>query len=85
LNINGNINFVATDGDKIIALVNASTLSYYEHYKELGYADLLAIYISPEYQRLGLGRRLFDMAVSELKRQGCTKMVIGVLNLHSHS
>jgi hypothetical protein len=27
----------------------------------------------------GLCRRLFDMVVSELKKQGCTKMVIGVL------
>jgi len=80
-NINGNINLVAVDcdKDKITAFANAKTLSNYEYYSNLGYADLWSIYIASEYQRQGLGKKLFDNTASELKKQGCLKMIIGVL------
>ncbi|MCL2228510.1 MAG: GNAT family N-acetyltransferase [Firmicutes bacterium] len=79
LNKNGNVNFVAVVGARVVAFANATITSGYEHYKKLGYADLWSIYIDPEFQHLGVGKKLFDMVVVELGKLGATKMIIGVL------
>lgn len=76
---NGTIGYVAVDNGKIVALADATIISYYDYYKNLGYADLGALYILPEYQHIGLGKKLFDKVVAEFKSHGCDKMVIGVL------
>ena len=75
----GEIDYVATDGEKIIAFVVGKSISQYEHYEKLGYSELTGIYIDPDYQHIGLGKKLFDLIVSELRKLGKTKMVIGVL------
>lgn len=78
-NTSDHFSFVAEVDNKIVAFALAKTVSNYEHYKELNCSDLYAIYIDPKYQRIGLGRKLFDLVVSEFKKVGSAKMVIGVL------
>ena len=76
---NVTIGYVAIDNGKLVALADATIISYYEYYKQKGYADLGALYILPEYQHMGLGKQLFDKVVAKFKSYGCEKMVIGVL------
>jgi len=79
LNKNGDVSFVAEDCGRLVALVGGQALSFIDYYKEKGFAELGAIYIHKDYQNFGLGRKLFDLIVKEFLKQGCTKMVIGVL------
>lgn len=79
LNKDGNVDYVAVDNERIVAILRGTSLSNYEHYRELGYADLMAIYIHQDYQHQGIGKKLFDFTISVFKKQGCDKMVIGVL------
>jgi GNAT superfamily N-acetyltransferase len=79
VNINGHIGFVAIYNDKIIGFVSGTVTSYYKHYVDLGCSDLTAIYIHPDFQRIGLGKKFFDVFTAELKKAGCNKMAIGVL------
>jgi GNAT superfamily N-acetyltransferase len=81
---NDGISFVATiresgGQEKIIAIAIASCESPIEHYKKLGCADLWAIYINPKFQKLKLGRKLFDKITAHFLAKGYKKMVIGVL------
>ena len=41
--------------------------------------EIFAFYIINKYHGLGLGRKLFELAVSKLKKQGFDKMVIACL------
>lgn len=77
VNVNGRVDYVALDGGKVVAFVAGKTESDYEYYK--GYADLMAIYIDPAYQHLGIGKKLFDKVAAFFKNQGFKRMVIGVL------
>ena len=54
-------------------------LSHYEHFGKMGYADLGAIYIHPDYQGLGIGSKLKQIFIDWAKSNGATKFVIGVL------
>ena len=45
----------------------------------MGYADLIALYIHPDYQHVGLGTRLKDVFVDWVMNSGASKFVIGVL------
>jgi Acetyltransferases len=78
-NTDNRISLAAVDGNKLVAIAVGATESGYERYKKQDCADLMAIYIDPLYQHLGLGKKLFDKVVDFFKKQGCTKMVIGVL------
>ena len=55
---------VALDGDKIVGFVFYAKVQgdYYDN------AEIREIYVVPEYQRKGIGRKLFDEAVKELKK-----------------
>ncbi len=80
INQGDSIGFVAELDAKIIGMAFGATVSPYQHYADLGYADLSAIYIYSDYQRAKLGRKLFNVFVEEVKRkEGSMKMVIGVL------
>jgi len=85
LNKDGNISFVAVANKKMVALLDAFTLSGYDHYKELGYAELEGIYIHPDYQGRGLGAKLFNKTKKELVKLGCDKMMIGVLEQNTQA
>lgn len=72
------IRLTATAKGKIVGTINCGP-AHDEYYKNLGYAELTDILIDPEYQRHGLGKRLFDVVVARLKKQGKYKIfVIGV-------
>lgn len=71
--------YVAEDKGKIIGFISGKILSEYEHYEALGYADLMAIYIRPDYQGLGIGTKFKDLFIEFLKLRGKNKFVIGVL------
>lgn len=62
---------VALDKDKIVGIMDV-TDSMEEKYKEYGH--LGALYVLKEYQGLGIGKRLFKMAVEELMNMGYSKM-----------
>ena len=79
VNKDGRIDYVAVDGDRIVAIVKGTSVSGYKRYRNMDYADLTAVYIDPEYQRQGLGKKLFDKVVEFFKSQGRTRMTIGVL------
>jgi len=80
-NANGSIDYVAVDANNVVAFIIGKTpeASSLEHYSVRGYAELMSISISPEYQHKGLGKMLFEFVVCEFKKRGCTKMVIGTL------
>lgn len=43
------------------------------------YGEIISIYLLPDYIGKGYGRKLFDKAVSELKKQGYDKLLLWVL------
>ena len=79
INAPNEICFVAEENDTIVGFMNATILSYYDHFKNLGYAELMGIYIHPEYQNKGIGSKFKQIFVDWAKNQGATKYVIGVL------
>lgn len=79
VNVPGHISYVAEFNGKIVGMMNASLFSFYDHYKELNFADLEAIYILPEYQGLGISSKLKNIFVNWAKENGAKNYVIGVL------
>ena len=76
---NNQIVLVAESDSKIIAFMFGLRKSNYQHFADMGYADLVALYIHPNFQHKGLGRKLKDKFVEWAKQNGATKFVIGVL------
>lgn len=77
-NPNG-ISYIAEIDGKIVGIMSGLYLSENTHFNELGFADLKALYIHPDFQHLGIGKALFDVFVKEIKKKGITKFVIGCL------
>ena len=75
----GRIEYVAVQGDKVVGLVIGKVQSRYHEYDSRGFANLGGLYIDPEYQHLGIGKKLFDKVVEHFKGQGYKKMFLGVL------
>ncbi|MDR3263993.1 MAG: GNAT family N-acetyltransferase [Clostridiales bacterium] len=71
--------YVATADAKVVGILAVMLLSNYERYRALGYADLESLHVLPEYQGIGIGRKLFDTAIKILLKNGADKMIIGVL------
>ena len=63
---------VAVDGDKIVGFV------FYAKVQGDSYdnAEIREIYVLPDYQRKGIGKKLFDGAVNELKRLRYTSFIV---------
>ena len=78
-NDNMSLSYVAESDGKIVGFVFGRMLSHYEHFGKMGYADLEALYIHPDYQGLGIGSKLKKIFVDWAKSNGATKFVIGVL------
>jgi len=78
-NTNGSMHYVAVHEKKAVAFVigKTSEKSSLEYYKTKGFAELMSISIVPEYQRKGLGKRLFEFIANKFKKLGFVKMVIG--------
>lgn len=78
-NDNTSLSYVAESEGKIVGFVFGRMLSHYVHFGKMGYADLEAIYIHPDYQGLGIGSKLKQTFIDWAKSNGATKFVIGVL------
>lgn len=65
--------FIAYDGDNPCGLCS-SCASRNEEMN--GWAEIVAIYALPEYWGCGLGKRLMDTAVTELKNFGYSKIML---------
>ena len=74
-----NITYVAENNGVLVGLMRAEIVSRYEYFKEQGFADLEALYIHPDYHKMGIGTKLKDVFVNWAKQKGATKYVIGVL------
>lgn len=73
------INLVAECGGKPIGFMSATLNSNYEHYKNNGYAELMGVYIHPQFQGNGVATKFKNMFVDWAKENGATKFVIGAL------
>ncbi|SEQ47823.1 Protein N-acetyltransferase, RimJ/RimL family [Lachnospiraceae bacterium NE2001] len=72
------IAYVAECEEKIVGLMFGSLDSDYEYFKN-DFADLVALYVYPEYQGMGIGTALRDIFVDWAKGKNSKQMVIGVL------
>jgi len=75
----GRICYVAVDGKRIVAYAFAGVSGRYEYYEKQGCCGLYGMNVDPEYQGLGLGKKLFNMVASKFFKHGYTKMFNGVL------
>ncbi len=55
---------------------------YVEERGEAGYIGMLAVH--PTRQRQGLGRKLMDFAERELRRRGCRRAELAIVNINDH-
>ena len=65
--------FVALDDDVPVGFV------FYARTQNVVYnasAEIRSIYVLPEYQRQGIGTKLFEMAVDELKKIGFRSVIV---------
>lgn len=72
------IAYVAETDGKIVGLMFGTLDSDYEFFNN-DYADLVALYVYPEYQGMGVGTSLRDIFIDWAKSKGADRMVIGVL------
>lgn len=72
-----NHQFVLEVDGKVVGFINVGITDDKE-YKNQG--EIFALYIIKEYKGKGFGRKLTKAGIDELKKLGCTKMIIGCLN-----
>ncbi|MCR4738824.1 MAG: GNAT family N-acetyltransferase [Lachnospiraceae bacterium] len=72
------IAYVAEHAGKIVGLMFGTLDSDYEYFKN-EYADLVALYVYPDYQGMGIGTALRDIFVEWAWGKGAGRYVIGVL------
>ncbi|MBO6166238.1 MAG: GNAT family N-acetyltransferase [Eubacterium sp.] len=72
------IAYVAVHEGKIVGLMFGTLDSDYEYFKDK-YADLVALYVYPDYQGKGIGTSLRDIFIEWAKEKNADQYVIGVL------
>ena len=70
---------VAESDGKIVGFLVGLQKARIQCFVDLDCAELAALYIHPNFQHKGLGRKLKDKFVEWAKQNGATKFVIGVL------
>ena len=70
--------YVAECGGRIVGLMFGTLDSEYEYFRG-DYADLVALYVYPEYQGMGIGTALKNIFTEWAREKGADKYVIGVL------
>ena len=70
--------YVAEYEGKIVGLMFGTLDSDYEYFKN-DYADLVGLYVYPEYQGMGIGTALRDIFIDWAKGKNAAEYVIGVL------
>lgn len=78
LNDNTKIAYVAENNNTIIGIMYGTLNSGYDFFKK-DYADLVALYIYPEFQRYGIGSKFKEIFINWAKENNANKFVIGVL------
>ena len=78
-NDNKVICYVAEINGKIVGLLWGKMESDYEYFNKLGYADLMAMYIHPDYQGQGIATKFKNIFLNWAKENGAKNFVIGVL------
>ena len=73
---NNNHQFVLEIDNKIVGFINVG-YTFDNDYKNQG--EIFALYIIKKYKGNGLGKKLTKIGIDELKRIGCSKMIIGCL------
>ena len=77
-NDNENISYVAEYDEEIVGIMYGCINSSYEYFHGK-YADLVALYVDPKYQGLGIGSAFKNIFEQWAIENGATKYVIGVL------
>ena len=75
----GGICYVAEADNKIIGVMIYNLVCEVDYFAKMGYAQLAVLYLHPEVQRQGLGKKFFDLFVKNLKEINHNKFCIGVL------
>ena len=70
---------VAEDNGKVVGFISARLGTNYEHFIKENIAEIMAMYILPEYQGFGLGSKFKNLFVEWLKQNNAKEFVIGVL------
>ena len=73
------ISYAAEVDGKIAGIMFGRMNSNYQHFNDLGFADLEGLYIYPEYQGIGIASAFRKVFESWAKQNGAKKYVIGVL------
>lgn len=71
--------YVAVDKGVIVGVIYGLIKSGYEYFGEQDYADIVSLYIIPEYQGMGIGKKLKDIFEKWARENGAKKYVIGVM------
>ncbi len=77
-NNNKNIALVAEYEGEIVGIMCGSINSNYKYFK-MKYADLIGLYIDPDFQDSGIGSSLKNMFEDWARKNGATRYIIGVL------
>lgn len=78
-NDNKRLCYVAECNGVMVGAINGTIKSTYEHFLEDDFADLVALYINPNYQGKGIGTKLKDIFEDWARKNGAKKYIIGVL------
>ena len=70
---------VAGIDSKIVGIASGGKLSLCEYFAEKNYADLVSLYVHPDYQGIGIATALKKHFEMWAKEHGATKYVIGVM------
>ena len=73
------MSYVAEVDGKIIGFIFGRKISRYQYFGDMGYADLEALYIHPNYQGLGIANKLKHQFIVWAKNNNIKEYVIGVL------
>lgn len=73
------IGYVAEVDGELVGFISGKLSANYEHFKKQNYAELMAIYILPEYQGKGLGSTFKNLFLDWARKNNVKKFVIGVL------
>lgn len=71
--------YVAECKGIIVGAINGTIKSTYEHFLEGDFADLVGLYINPNYQGKGIGTKLKNIFEDWARKNGARKYIIGVL------
>ncbi|WP_222612300.1 GNAT family N-acetyltransferase [Undibacterium flavidum] len=74
--------YVAVSEDEIVGFVSAMKLPEAKLDKD---GEINAIYIRPQWQRCGIGKRMLHKAARSLQAMGCTSCVIWVIDGNSQA